>query len=157
MNIEGVPSAFWAEVALEIKHKIVGRCLQVALKCFYTNIFLEYEMRAADCKYSELRTSRNPGVRGTHPCITITGRTRIRRRWRPSGSREQVWPRCSQGVAPAAKTPQTSQDRNVLAMFWARPRWTMWRSQRGARPSSVTAVYYVTMLWPGGDGVMCHD
>ena len=89
----------------------------------------------------------HPGVMGTHPCITITGRTRIRRRWRPSGSRElKVWPRCGPGVAPAAKTPQTSQDRNVLAMFWARPRWTMWRSQRGAGPSSVTAVYYVTML-----------
>ena len=36
----------------------------------------------------------HPGVRGTHPCITITGRTRnrIRRRWRPSLSREKVWP-----------------------------------------------------------------
>ena len=45
-------------------------------------------------------------------------------------------------VAPAAKTPQTSQDRNVLAMFWARPRWTMWRSRRGEAPSLVTAVYY---------------
>ena len=46
------------------------------------------------------------------------------------------------GVAPAAKTPQTSQDRNVLAMFWARPRWTMWRSRRGEAPTLVTAVYY---------------
>ena len=55
---------------------------------------------------------------------------------------EPVLMRCGQGVAPAAKTPQTSQDRNVLAMFWARPRWTMWRSRRGEAPTLVTAVYY---------------
>ena len=48
--------------------KIVGRCLQVLLKCFYTNIFMEYEMRAADfnSKYSELRTSRCHGDASLH-------------------------------------------------------------------------------------------
>ena len=104
-------------------------------------------MRAADCKYSELRTSRCQGDASLHhnhredeDQDQEAMETVLMRQHSPVR-------RCGPGcVAPAAKTPQTSQDRNVLAMFWARPRWTMWRSQRGAGPSSVTAVYYVTML-----------